>query len=108
MDIKKVKYYVINTVIGILVLGIFSLIPFYYTTRDTQAQHSDKINNLAKEVKNLNDTIRDNEQAPIVIQGEIKAMKKNIENIEQNQRRQEIQLKKIYDVLLEIKTNDDR
>ena len=89
MNWSNIKSGATKAIIGIITVGIFTLIPFYYYTNYTLAQHSEKINNLSKEVKNLNDTIRDNEQTPIVIQGEIKVIKKDIENIKENQQRQE-------------------
>lgn len=113
MDVNKIKGYIVNSVIGILVLGVFCLIPFYYFTKNTLAQHSqnlvknsDKIDNLNEKIERLNDTIRDNEQAPIVIQGEIKGMKVNIQYIKNNQEKQEKKLDKIYDILLKMNGND--
>ena len=106
MNWDKIKGYVISAVIGILVLGVCSLIPFYYMAKNTLAQHSKQINGNSIEVKKLNDTIKNNEQAPIVIQGEIKVIKKDIEHIKENQERQEVQLGKMYDILIEWKNNN--
>ena len=106
MNFDKVKRSVLNTVIGIIVAGMFSLIPFYYYTKNTLAQHSEKIDKLNVKVENLNDTIRDNEQAPIVIQGEIKAMKKDINHIQKSQEKHEKKLDKIYDLLIKIDNNN--
>lgn len=110
MDFNKIKSIIINTIIGILVLGVVSLIPFYYITRETLAQHSKEIKNTIKEVKELEGTIRDNEQAPIVIKGEINVIKNDIDNIKQNQQEMKENMKedlsKIFILLKEIKSNN--
>lgn len=107
MDIKKIKTYAVNTVIGFIILGALSLIPFYYSTRDTLAQHSKGINGNTTNVEKLYKTIRDNEQAPIVIQGEIEVIKTDIEYIKKKQDKQEITLDKIYDLLIDLKTQNN-
>ena len=108
MDIKKAKTYLVNAVIGIILAGILSLIPFYYSTINTLAQHSEKINGNTKNVNNLDKTIRDNELAPIVIQGEIEVIKTDIKYIKKNQDKQEKTLDKIHDLLIDlIKQNNN-
>ncbi len=107
MNWNKIKGYVVNTVIGIITAGVLSLIPFYYMTKNTLAQHSKQINGNSAEVKSLSDTIKNNEQAPIVIQGEIKVIKKDIEYIRENQARQEVQLDKMHDLLIYLKNNNN-
>ena len=107
MDIKKIKTYLVNTVIGIIFTGVLSLIPFYYNTTNTLAQHSKGINGNTTNVEKLDKTIRDNEQSPIVIQGEIELIKKDIEYIIKKQDEQEVTLQKIYDIVIELKTQNN-
>ena len=109
MDIKKIKTYVVKVVIGFVIGGVFSLIPFYFITINTLAQHSEKINgntkgriNNAKEVDNLNHTIRDNELAPIVIQGKIELIKKDIKYILKKQDEHEETLDEIHGLLMDL------
>ena len=115
MDIKKIKTYAVNVVIGFVITGAFSLIPFYFVTISTLAQHSEKINGNSKgvsgnteEVDDLNHTIRDNKLAPIVIQGKIELIKKDIEYIKKNQDKQEETLDEIRGLLIDfIKENNN-
>lgn len=114
MDIKKIKTYVVNAAIGFILAGALSLIPFYFATISTLAQHSEKINGNSKgvndntkEVDNLNHTIRDNKLAPIVIQGKIELIKKDIEYIKKNQDKQEETLKAIYNIVINLKTQNN-
>lgn len=109
MNWEKTKVYVLNTVIGIIFAGALSLIPFYYSTINILAQHSEKINgntkgvsNNAEEVDDLDKTIRDNKLAPIVIQGEMKVIKKDIEYIKKKQDKHEETLDEIRGLLIDL------
>ena len=106
MDYKVIKTVLINTLIGFAVIGIISLVPFYYNTKGTLAQYSKNMNRLSDEVKKLSDTTKNNEKAFMVIQGETKVVNENIKNINKNYTRLETQLNKIYDILLNIKNNN--
>lgn len=99
----KIKGYIISIIIGLILVFVGSGISFYYMTTSTLAQHSKQINGNTKDVKNLGDTIKNNEQAPIVIQGEIKVIKKEIEYIRETQQEQKVQLNKMYDILIDLK-----
>ena len=107
MNWNKIKGYVISVIIGIILAGLASSISFYFMTKNTLAQHSKQINGNTKNVKDLDNTIKNNEQAPIVIQGEIKVIKKEIEYIRETQQDQKVQLGKIYDLLIDLKAHNN-
>jgi len=92
-----------STIVLVFVFG-----GFYFSTNYTLSQHTTQIGNINSTMKTMNEKITNNSLAPMVTQQQINGLKDLIIEIKEHQQQSDLRQDKIYDILLDIKSNQKK
>lgn len=88
-----------STIVLVFVFG-----GFYFSTNSTLGQHSTQITTINNKITKIDEKISDIAIAPAVTAEQIKTLKDLIIELKEHQQQSDIRQDKIYDILLEMKT----